>query len=172
MSFFTDVAFPWVIGIEKGFQKDPKDPGNWTGGAEGIGELKGTKYGVSARAYPDLDIENLTLEEAQAIAKRDYWDKFFGDHLPSGVALCVFDMGYNSGIHEGVKILQRCLDVQEDGAMGPITLRIADMKDPAWLIKTYYTERMMAYRQMKEWAHDGNGWAARAKATRDKALSL
>lgn len=172
MSFFTDVAFPWVIGIEKGFQNDPKDPGNWTGGAEGVGECKGTKYGVSARAYPDLDIANLTLEDAQTIAKRDYWDRFFGDRLPSGVALCVFDFGYNAGIHEAVKVLQRCLDVQDDGAMGPITLRLADMKDTGWLIKTFYTERMAAYEQMKEWAHDGAGWTARAEATRDKALSV
>jgi lysozyme family protein len=172
MSFFEEVAFPWVIGIEKGFQNDPEDPGNWTGGAVGSGRLVGTKYGVSAKAYPYLDIQNLTLEHAQQIAKNDYWDKFQGDHLPAPVSLSVFDFGYNAGVHEGVVVLQRTLDLPEDGVVGPITLSSLSTRDPRWVAKTYYVERVLAYRQMKNWAHDGNGWSARAAATRDKALSL
>lgn len=172
MSFFTEVAFPWVIGIEKGFQNDPQDPGNWTGGEVGSGRLVGTKYGVSAKSYPSLDIQNITLEYAQLIAKNDFWDKFKGDEMPGSVALSVFDFGYNAGIHEGVVVLQRALDLPEDGIVGPITLRSLSARDPKWVVKTYYVERMAAYRKMAGWAHDGNGWAARAVATRDKALSL
>lgn len=172
MSFFSEVAFPWVIGIEKGFQNDPRDPGNWTGGEVGSGRLVGTKYGVSAKAYPYLDIQNITLEHAQQIAKNDYWDKFQGDAMPGAVALCVFDFAYNSGDHEGVVVLQRTLDLPEDGVIGPITLRSISARDPQWIVRTYYTERMMAYRQMKNWPIDGNGWSARAAATRDKALTL
>lgn len=172
MSFFTEVAFPWVIGIEKGFQKDPEDPGNWTGGKVGVGRLVGTKYGVAAASYPDLDIENLTLEHAQLIAKNDFWDKFQGDQMPGGVSLSVFDFGYNAGIHEGIVVLQRTLDLPEDGSVGPITLRSLSSRDPAWVIRTYYIERMAAYRKMKNWEHDGRGWSARAASTRDKALSV
>jgi lysozyme family protein len=172
MSFFTEVAFPWVIGIEKGFQDDPKDPGNWTGGKVGSGRLVGTKYGVSAASYPDLDIQNITLEHAQLIAKNDFWDKFKGDEIPPAVALCVFDFGYNAGVHEGIVVLQRTLDLPEDGVVGPITINSLHARDPRWVVKTFFAERMMAYRQMKGWGHDGNGWTARAVATRDKALSL
>ena len=32
-----------------------------------------TKYGISKRQYPDLDIENLTLEQARSIYFKDYW---------------------------------------------------------------------------------------------------
>jgi len=40
-----DLAFDRVIGHEGGYTDDPRDRGNWTGGATGRGELKGTKYG-------------------------------------------------------------------------------------------------------------------------------
>ena len=172
MSFFTEVAFPWVVGIEKGYQNDPEDPGNWTGGEVGSGLLLGTKYGVSAKSYPHLDIPNVTLEEAQKLAKVDFWDKFRGDQMPGPVSLSVFDFGYNSGIHEGVVVLQRTLDLPEDGIVGPITLRSLSTRDPKWVVRTYYIERMGAYMKMKGWIHDGHGWSARALATRDKALSL
>jgi hypothetical protein len=35
---------------------DERDPGNWTGGAIGKGELRGTKWGISAQTYPQIDI--------------------------------------------------------------------------------------------------------------------
>ena len=62
-----NLMFDKLIGAEGGFQNDPKDRGNWTSGIIGKGECKGTKYGVSAMAYPDLDIENLTIEQAKKI---------------------------------------------------------------------------------------------------------
>jgi len=47
-----DRAFEIVIGAEGGYSNDPKDRG---------GE---TKYGISKRAYPYLDIPSLTLDNA------------------------------------------------------------------------------------------------------------
>jgi hypothetical protein len=38
--------------VEGGLSMDERDPGNWTGGAIGKGELRGTKYGISAQTYP------------------------------------------------------------------------------------------------------------------------
>ena len=40
------------------------DPGNWTGNRVGVGQLKGTKWGVAAGSHPGLDIAALTSEEA------------------------------------------------------------------------------------------------------------
>jgi lysozyme family protein len=71
MSF--ESAFTRLIDVEKGFQADPRDRGNWTGGEPGRGLLKGTKFGISAAAYPSEDIEHLTLERAQLLYRRDYW---------------------------------------------------------------------------------------------------
>ena len=66
-----DNAFDRVIGHEGGFTDDPLYRGNWTSGVCGVGECKGTKYGLAAMTYPILDIRNLTLNQAKDIYKRD-----------------------------------------------------------------------------------------------------
>ena len=76
-----------VVGEEGGFTADPTDSGNWTGGAPGRGECRGTRWGISAAAYPLLDIARLQLTDAQAIYRRDYWDRLQGDALPPALAL-------------------------------------------------------------------------------------
>ena len=65
-----DQAFAIVIGEEGGYVNDPNDPG---------GE---TKYGIAKNSHPNVDIANLTLDQAKAIYKTEYWDKVFGDTLP------------------------------------------------------------------------------------------
>ena len=52
---------------EGGFTNDPNDRGNWTSGKIGVGELKGTKYGISAMAYPLEDIKNIGIPYEQAL---------------------------------------------------------------------------------------------------------
>ena len=61
MSSSFDLAIPIVLENEGGYVNDPADPG---------GE---TKYGISKRSYPALDIKNLTVEQATAIYLRDFW---------------------------------------------------------------------------------------------------
>ena len=61
-----DQAFAAVIGHEGGYTSDARDPGNWTGGAVGQGACKGTQWGISAAAYPALDIAGLTPAAARA----------------------------------------------------------------------------------------------------------
>ena len=56
MSDLFDRAFDYLMDIEKGYVKD--DPG---------GE---TKYGISKNQYPELDIPNLTIEQAKEIEEQ------------------------------------------------------------------------------------------------------
>ena len=65
-----DQAFERLIGHEGNFTNDKDDRGNWTTGIIGKGQLKGTKYGISAMTYPQLDIKNLTLDQAKQIYKK------------------------------------------------------------------------------------------------------
>ena len=60
-SITFDEAFRRLIGHEGGYSTDRRDPGNWTGGKVGVGVLKGTKYGIAANTYPNLDIKNLVV---------------------------------------------------------------------------------------------------------------
>ena len=84
MSTF-DSAFEIVVGIEGNYSNDPNDPG---------GE---TKYGISKRAHPSLDIANLTLEDAKAIYKKEYWDVLGLDNEPWYLQLNLFDIAVNEG---------------------------------------------------------------------------
>jgi lysozyme family protein len=98
-----DRIFKTIVNVEGGFTKNPKDRGNWTSGVIGRGELKGTKYGISAMAYPHLDIKNLTVEQAKDIYYRDYWLKAGCHQLPADAALLLFDMAVNSGVGAALK---------------------------------------------------------------------
>lgn len=115
-------AFAVVLGHEGGYTADPTDPGNWTGGAPGRGECRGTNWGISAASYPYLPIRALTREQACDVYRRDYWAKVRGDELPPAVALLVFDAAVNSGTSRSARWLQQALGVPDDGALGPRTL--------------------------------------------------
>lgn len=82
-----------------------------------------TKFGISQRAYPLLDIASLTLDQAIAIYKRDYWDKIQGDKIKSySVAFAIFDQAVNRGVATAVKNAQKAIGVKDDGLLGPATL--------------------------------------------------
>ena len=156
-----DQAFAKVIGHEGGYTNDSRDRGNWTTGAIGQGELKGTKYGVSAMAYPDLDIKNLTVDQAKEIYRRDYWNKLQLDQLPDAVRFDLFDAAINSGIGNAAKFLQRAAGVTADGAIGPKTIAAANAMDPAKLDKRINGYRLMFLCDITTFNTYGKGWVRR-----------
>jgi hypothetical protein len=95
-------AIAFTLNLEGGLSTDPHDPGNY----RPDGTFVGTKYGISANSYPDLDIPNLTKEQAIEIYKRDYW-------LPSGaaavgncrLAMAIFDHAVNAGVGSAKTLL-------------------------------------------------------------------
>ena len=62
-----------VLEHEGGYVNDPNDLG---------GE---TKYGITKRFYPDVDIKNLTEDEARKIYYDDYWVKNKVPQLPDNL---------------------------------------------------------------------------------------
>lgn len=119
-------AIEHVLAKEGGFQDDPDDNGNWTGGRKGKGLLKGTNWGISAAAYPKLDIYNLTREKAIEIYRKDYWAAAYCDLLPAKIRLSVFDTAVNSGSYTAIRLLQKAInrkEVKVDGIFGEITKR-------------------------------------------------
>ncbi len=122
-----------VIAIEGGYVNDPKDPG---------GE---TKYGICKRSYPDLDIKNLTVEQATAIYIQDYWTPLKCSDLPIIFRLVVFDCGVNQGVYRAAKMLQRALGVKQDGIIGNITLRRASAYPSKEKFYQFVSYRAVAY---------------------------
>lgn len=80
---------------EGGFQDLEWDAGNWTGCAVGKGIKKGTNRGVSACAYPDLDIRNITETQADELHYRDRWLASGADQLPWPLCLLVYNAAVN-----------------------------------------------------------------------------
>lgn len=159
MSF--ELAFTQLVGIEGKYSDDENDPGNWTGGVVNQGELRGTMYGISAKAYPKIDIKSLTLSTAQALYRRDYWDKVKGDLLPNVVSVAVFKEAVNLGVEGAIKALQRSLKVDPDGDLGQVTVGIAANHPPLLTVKGFLTECAFEYTQMANWPKYGKGWLAR-----------
>lgn len=144
-----DAAFDKLIGHEGGYVNDPKDPG---------GE---TKFGISKRAYPDLDIANLTMDDAKRIYLRDYWQRARCDELPPAVAFQVFDTAVNSGIGQSIRFLQRAVGVADDGQVGPFTLNAVRRLDPEVVVARFNGQRLDFMTKLSTWDVFGKGWARR-----------
>ena len=118
LTTFNDII-EVVLHHEGGYVNDPKDPG---------GE---TNFGIAKRSHPDVDIKNLTKDEAKEIYKEQYWDKNKVESLPEDLRHIYFDMCVNQGKSRGVKILQRAAnakgaDLVVDGGLGPKTIAALD----------------------------------------------
>lgn len=101
-------ALKFVFKWEGGYVNDPNDPG---------GE---TKYGISKRAFPYLDIKNLDLETASEIYKDKYWDEMGCDDMEPKLAISVMDAAVNCGVGRVKRWLSndftKGLDVEEFNA--------------------------------------------------------
>lgn len=160
MSAF-DQAFEIVVGHEGGYTDNPKDRGNWDSGVIGQGNLKGTKFGISAAAYPNLDIVALSLEEAKAIYFADYWTKAGCDLLDPGLALIVFDAAVNNGVGAAVRWLQAAVGVAADGVIGPNTRAAIERANPLEALVEVHGQRMHHMAGLSTWQTFGRGWSRR-----------
>jgi lysozyme family protein len=144
-----DDAFDRLMGHEGSYVNDPKDPGS------------ATKWGISQRSYPLLNIKALTREQAKHIYRRDFWSRIQADTLPDGVAFQVFDFAVNSGIETAVRYLQRAVGVADDGHWGPVSRKAAEAMSEADLILLLNSERLDFMTRLKNWPHASRGWARR-----------
>lgn len=137
-----------ILAEEGGLSDHPADPGGLT------------KYGISKRSYPTLDIANLTLANAQSIYHRDYWQPIHGDQLPPGLDLLMLDCAVNQGPVTAAKLLQRTLRIHDDGIIGPETLSAATDAMPG-LLDAFAAERALRYELNPNEATFGRGWYRR-----------
>jgi lysozyme family protein len=111
---------------------DPKDPGGMT------------KWGISKRSYPDLDIAGLTREQALEIYYRDWWVRYrYGEIDNSELAAELLDIAVTnpSAAH---KCLQRAVVntmgeiISIDGAIGSRTIEaVNNHPNQAWLLDRF-----------------------------------
>jgi lysozyme family protein len=121
-----DYAFIKTLGAEGGCSDDPDDRGGRT------------NYGITETVFKDAlnrlvisgvtDIKNLTVAQAKAIYRIDYWLSIKLDQvLNIDIAGEIFDTAVNMGRSRAVKIVQESLNflgekMVVDGIMGAATL--------------------------------------------------
>lgn len=161
MTLTFDQAFDRLIGHEGKFTNDRADRGNWTTGVIGKGSLNGTKYGISAMTYPDLDIRNLTLAQAKAIYKRDWWDKINAESIHTAIVFQVWDFAVNAGMGTAKRKLQKAVGVAEDGIIGRKTLQAIQAVELNDVLLKFNAEKLKHYTSLSTWPRYGKGWTIR-----------
>ena len=149
--FVWDTAFDVTIGFEGGYVNNPNDPG---------GE---TKYGISKKAYPDIDIKNLTIEQAKDIYRRDYWEGCKCDFIPDALSIALFDFAVNSGTKRAIRYLQRALEVTIDGCIGNQTIGACNRIPTRYVLDRFMRYRLEYLQNLKTWKYFGNGWGRRVQ---------
>lgn len=138
-----------ILGHEGGYVNDPKDPG---------GE---TKFGISKRSYPNINIAALTRDDAIEIYRRDFWNPLKADRFSFGVAYQLLDSAINSGLGQTIRFLQRALGVADDGIFGPHSLEASMKMSETDQLFIFIAERLEFMTKLKNWPVHGKGWALR-----------
>ncbi|MBU6448061.1 MAG: hypothetical protein KGQ26_00395 [Rhodospirillales bacterium] len=158
-NFKNCLAF--VLQAEGGYSDNPADPGNWTTGVVGGGALHGTKCGISAAAYPALDIRNLTEQQIQDLYRQDFFVPIRGDDLPLPLAMAAFDAAVNAGVRRSITWLQQSAEVVADGILGDTTLKALNRGNALTLANDALARRLDYYAGLPGWTKFGLGWARR-----------
>ena len=87
--------------LEGGYVNDPDDPG---------GE---TKFGISKRSHPDVNIQALTQDQAAEILFREYWLPLNIDAYPIEFAWKAFDIAVNQGVSAAKAMLEASATVED-----------------------------------------------------------
>ncbi|TMP27188.1 secretion activator protein [Pseudoalteromonas rubra] len=104
-----------------------------------------TKYGISQRAYPHIDIANLTMPGALRLYHRDYWRPMHGEQFDTGAALMLLDGAVQHGVPGMTYLLQRLTGAKPDGRFGPRTLKSAHALLPTKLVIALSLRRARKY---------------------------
>ena len=152
--FVWEQAVSFILEQEGGYVNNPNDPG------------KATKYGISKKEYPDLDIENITLEQAKKIYKRDYWDRCKCSFIPDSLSIALFDFAVNSGTKKAITYLQKALEVPADGVIGNQTISACNREPTKKVLEKYMDLRLDFLMSLKNWKYFGNGWGKRVNRTK------
>lgn len=145
---------------EGGYVNDPDDLG---------GE---TKYGITKRRYPDLDIKNLSRNYAMMLFNRDFYQAMGIYQIQDDqLALQVLDMGINAGKKTAVKLLQKLLiGITVDGFLGPVTeTAINKAQMDADLVEAYKAMRIGRYYKISKLRNNQKflkGWVKRVYRTK------
>ena len=96
------IVCDWIEHAEGGYVDNPQDPGG------------ATKYGISQTSFPNLDIANITIDDAMNIYNKQYWQPLQLDNYPLPISLFLFDTAVLQGVGKAVELINRVnIDVND-----------------------------------------------------------
>jgi|SRR6185369_4103463 len=111
-----------------------------------------TKWGISQRYHPHVDVEHLTLKGAKEIYFTEYWLPFKLDQLTSQeVASKAMDCLVNIG-RGFAKDIQKLVNVRQDGNIGPLTIERMNSCNPDILIDAICHAQIEHYKRAAAFA--------------------
>ena len=150
-----DTAFDLLISHEGGFAHRPfsDDPGG------------ATMYGVTekvarANGYTG-QMQDLTLDFAKSVYRKQYWDACQCDAMPDALRYPLFDAAVNSGPGQAIKWLQSAIGVKADGVIGPMTRQAANMSSPQIVRQQMIGKRLAFMTRLPNWSANAKGWSRR-----------
>jgi lysozyme family protein len=120
-----------------------------------------TKWGISKRSYPHLDIRNLTIQDAETIYRRDFLTPLKVDRYDDGVAFQLLDFAVNSGQPNTIKAVQKELGAKPDGIAGKDTIARMMNHTEAGLIMLIVASRLSFMTKLQNWPENSRGWVNR-----------
>lgn len=151
-----DRAFDLLLTHEGGYANLANDPGGKT--RFGI-----TENVARANGYTG-DMRELSLENAKAIYRKDYWDACQCDVMPDVIRYPLFDAAVNSGVGQAVKWMQSAAGVKADGALGRMTREAVALSNPLLLRQQMIGKRLRFMTDLNNWPSFSKGWARRIAA--------
>jgi lysozyme family protein len=155
-------AFRFMLPHEGGYNFTPGDRGGKT------------KFGISQAAFPDLDIEELTLDDARKLYLERYWTpNRFAEIVNQDIANKIFDIAVNMRPKSWASIVQEAcgdcaVNIVIDGLWGPRTRGFVNSCNPRQLMVALRERQAQHYHRLAEadvtqqkFLH---GWLIRAQA--------
>lgn len=165
-------AFPFILKEEGGYANDPSD----SGGATNRGVTQNTYDSFrESEGFEKRSVQYLTKAETSKIYS-GIWESCKASLLPTGLSLVHFDFAVNAGNKQAAKVLQRAVDVDDDGIIGPKTLEAVKKKNVEDAIEDYSEFRRIFYRGLATARPKDikflKGWILRTNRAEKLALAL
>ena len=163
-----DTCMTMLLAHEGGYVNDSRDSGGMT------------NLGVTKRVYDEFYggdaseevMKALSKGDVEPIYRRNYWERCRCQDLASGIDWATFDASVNHGTGRGAKLLQRAVEAEQDGFIGPLTLMLVKKQQPENIINRIAVYREEFYRSLSNFDVFGRGWLRRNDETRKQALAL
>lgn len=137
-----------------------------------------TRYGISKVYHPEVDIDSLDLPQAKTIYLNQYWIPMHCQQISDrsfGMSLIIFDCAVNPGPRATIHMMQRAMRLEDDGIIGPDTLRALETCIPEKFICDLSTQRILYYfdkvGDQPNKARYLKGWVSRSVFTAIEAMN-